>query len=64
VTGRAVVRTPGAVTASLLLPPLGLHLAGAGTRDFWAGTLLTALGFVPGVVFALHTLFIRQPQIA
>ena len=59
-----MTRTPGAVVASVLLPPLGLHLAGAESRDFWAATVLTALGFLPGVVFALHTLIIRHPRVA
>ena len=49
----------------MLLPPLGLHLAGAGSRDFWAGTVLTVLGFVPGVLFALARLpFLREPATA
>jgi uncharacterized membrane protein YqaE (UPF0057 family) len=51
--------SPGAILAAALLPPLGLHLAGSGPRDFWIGVALTAPGFVPGAVFALHTLVIR-----
>jgi len=46
---------PGALVAALLLPPLGVRLAGARARAFWATCGLTLLGFVPGVVFALWT---------
>ena len=46
---------PGALVAALLLPPLGVRLAGASARAFWATCALTLLGFVPGVVFAVWT---------
>ena len=46
--------------AAVLLPPLGLHLAAARQRDFWIGSALTAFGFLPGVAFALYTLFQRR----
>ncbi|HWI86942.1 MAG TPA: YqaE/Pmp3 family membrane protein [Sphingomonas sp.] len=43
----------GEVVAAILLPPLGIYLArGLGT-EFWVGTLLTILFWIPGVVFAL-----------
>ena len=42
-----------AVIAAILLPPLGVFLArGLGT-EFWVGTLLTILFWVPGLIFAL-----------
>lgn len=47
---------PSAWIAAALLPPLGLHLARAGHRDFWIAAGLTALGFVPGVLYALARL--------
>lgn len=43
----------GALVAALLLPPLGVRLAGASRRAFWTTCALTLLGFVPGVVFAM-----------
>lgn len=52
------------VVAAILLPPLGIFLArGLGT-EFWVGTLLTILFWVPGIIFALTvvlrpTLFAR-----
>ena len=54
-------RAPGRVAASALLPPLGVHLDGRRRRDFWLATGLTALGFLPGAVFALYSLLIRDP---
>ena len=43
----------GALIAALLLPPLGVRLAGGSARAFWTACALTVLGFVPGVAFAL-----------
>ena len=53
-------RTPGRVAASALLPPLGVYLDRGPRRDFWVATGLTALGFLPGAAFALHSLLIRD----
>ena len=41
--------------AAALLPPQGVHLAGADARAFWTSCGLTLLGFVPGAAFALWT---------
>ncbi len=46
---------PGALVAALLLPPLGVRLAGGSARVFWTACGLTLLGYVPGVAFALAT---------
>lgn len=46
----------GAIVAAILLPPLGIFLERGFDAAFWIGTLLTLLGWVPGVVFALVTL--------
>ena len=48
-----MTRSVGAIVAAALLPPLGVHLAGRGARDFWWATGLTALGFMPGAAFAM-----------
>jgi uncharacterized membrane protein YqaE (UPF0057 family) len=46
-----------AVIAAIMLPPLGVFLArGLGT-EFWVGTLLTILFWVPGILFALAVIF-------
>ena len=49
----------GTVIAAVLLPPLGIFLARGLGPDFWVGTLLTLVGWVPGVVFALVAIFNR-----
>jgi len=46
-----------AVVAAILLPPLGVFLGRGLGRDFWIDTLLTLLGWIPGVIFALVSLF-------
>ena len=53
-----------AVVAAILLPPLGIFLARGLGPEFWIGTLLTILFWVPGIIFALAivlrpTLFAR-----
>jgi len=46
-----------AVIAAIFLPPLGVFLGRGLGRDFWIDTLLTLLGWIPGVIFALVSLF-------
>ena len=41
------------IIAALLLPPLGVFLARGLVPVFWLCCLLTLLGWLPGVVFAL-----------
>jgi len=41
------------VIAAILLPPLGIFLARGLGPEFWIGTLLTILFWVPGLIFAL-----------
>jgi uncharacterized membrane protein YqaE (UPF0057 family) len=53
-----------AVIAAILLPPLGIFLARGLGPEFWIGTLLTILFWIPGILFALAvvlrpTLFAR-----
>jgi len=61
-----MARDPGvaAMIAAILLPPLGIFLARGMGPEFWIGTLLTILFWVPGILFALAvvlrpTLFAR-----
>ena len=46
-----------AVVAAILLPPLGVFLGRGLVRDFWVDVVLTLLGWIPGVIFALVSLF-------
>lgn len=49
-------RSPLTIVAAVLLPPLGVFLArGLGTW-FWIDVVLTIVGWVPGVIFALVVL--------
>ena len=45
--------TPGQLIAAVLLPPLGVFLARGLGSEFWVTTLLTLIGWLPGVIFAL-----------
>jgi uncharacterized membrane protein YqaE (UPF0057 family) len=45
--------SPAAIVAAILLPPLGIFLARGLGPEFWIGTLLTLLFWVPGIIFAL-----------
>jgi uncharacterized membrane protein YqaE (UPF0057 family) len=47
---------PAAIIAAILLPPLGVFLARGLGPSFWIAALLTCMGFVPGVAYALFTL--------
>ncbi len=42
-----------AIIAAVLLPPLGLYLVHGLTPVFWIGVILTCLGIVPGIAYAL-----------
>lgn len=41
------------VIAAILLPPLGLFLQRGITPAFWICVVLTIVGWVPGLIFAL-----------
>lgn len=45
--------SPLTLIAAILLPPLGLFMARGITPAFWLSVLLTLVGYVPGVIFAL-----------
>lgn len=47
----------GQIAGAVLLPPLGVFLKHGGGRDFWVAVGLTVLAFVPGMVFALWSVF-------
>ena len=55
-------RSAGTAAAAILLPPLGVYLGEGPGRDFWIACLLTVVGFVPGVVFAVFMLFARPDR--
>lgn len=45
--------SPLTLIAAILLPPLALFLTRGLTPAFWLSILLTVIGYVPGVLFAL-----------
>jgi uncharacterized membrane protein YqaE (UPF0057 family) len=52
--------TPWTVIAAILLPPLGIFLSRGLTPAFWLTVVLTLIGWVPGVIFALALLFVPE----
>ncbi len=42
------------ILAAIVVPPLGVFLARGITSAFWISCLLTLLGWVPGVLFAIY----------
>ena len=50
----------GTIVAAALLPPLGVYNKSGGGRDFVIACVLTALGFLPGVAFALHRVLLDR----
>lgn len=48
--------SPWAVVAAILLPPLGVFMQRGLTPAFWLTVVLTLIGWLPGVVFALALL--------
>lgn len=42
------------IIAAIVVPPLGVFLARGITSAFWISCLLTLLGWLPGVLFALY----------
>jgi uncharacterized membrane protein YqaE (UPF0057 family) len=52
---------PLAIIAAILLPPLGLFLDRGITPAFWIAVVLTCLGYVPGVIYALVTILRTRP---
>jgi uncharacterized membrane protein YqaE (UPF0057 family) len=53
----------GRIVAAVLLPPLGVYLTRGPGRDFLIACGLTALGFLPGVAFALWTVLRGEPDL-
>lgn len=48
--------SPWAFVGAILLPPLGIFIQRGITPAFWIGVVLTLIGWLPGVIFALALL--------
>lgn len=55
---------PLAIIAAILLPPLGLFLDRGITPAFWIAVVLTCLGYVPGVIYALVMILRPKPLVS
>ncbi|RWW33576.1 hypothetical protein BHE74_00010827 [Ensete ventricosum] len=44
------------VILAILLPPVGVFLRYGIGEEFWIDLLLTILGYIPGIIYALYVL--------
>lgn len=44
------------IILAILLPPLGVFVQEGLNLNFWISVLLTLLGYIPGIIFALFIL--------
>ncbi len=47
------------ILLAILLPPLGVFVQEGLNKNFWISVILTLLGYVPGIVFALYILLAK-----
>jgi len=47
-----------------LLPPAAVAMQFGIDRHFWISVILTLLGFVPGVVYAIYVMASRRPGLS
>lgn len=52
-------RKCGALIAAIIFPPLGPLIMGCNTSEFVIVLILTLLGWIPGLIFALYYIFCR-----
>ncbi len=48
------------IICAILLPPLAVYLKVGCARAFWIDVLLTLLGFIPGIIYALYIVSNQQ----
>ncbi|KAK2993723.1 hypothetical protein RJ640_003722 [Escallonia rubra] len=46
------------VVLAILLPPVGVFLRYGCGVEFWICLLLTLLGYIPGIIYAIYMLFV------
>lgn len=47
---------------AFVVPPFGLYMQEGLSRRFWIAALLTMLGFLPGMLYAVFTIFQHESQ--
>lgn len=48
------------IILAILLPPLGVLVQEGLNANFWISVLLTILGYIPGIIFALY-IILKKP---
>ncbi|WP_164115992.1 YqaE/Pmp3 family membrane protein [Sphingorhabdus sp. Alg239-R122] len=51
------------ILLAIFLPPLGVAVNEGISQNFWICLLLTVLGYIPGVIFALYVLLAARTSI-
>ncbi len=51
------------IILAILLPPLGVALDEGISKNFWICLVLTLLGYVPGILFALYVLLVSKQTV-
>lgn len=47
------------IILAILLPPLGVFVQEGLNQNFWISVILTLLGYLPGILFALYILLAK-----
>ncbi len=48
------------IILAILLPPLGVAVDEGLSKNFWICVVLTLLGYIPGILFALYVLLVSK----
>ncbi len=47
------------ILLAIILPPLGVFVQEGLNGNFWISVVLTLLGYIPGIIFALYILLAK-----
>ena len=50
------------IILAIILPPLGVLLRFGCTREFVICIILSLLGYIPGIIYALYVLIVTPPE--
>ncbi len=51
------------ILLAIFLPPLGVAVDEGISQNFWICLLLTILGYIPGIIFALYVLLAGRTRL-
>lgn len=60
---RSSHRKCGALILAIIFPPLGMLVMGCDTKDFVLVLILTLLGWIPGLIYALYYIFYQADRV-